>query len=262
MKIVITGSDGFIGNNFKNILGKDHSLICVEKKNCFEFLKLFKNMNDVDLILHQGAISSTTETDIEYLYKYNVEFTLNLFNLAGKNNIPVKYASSAAVYGNNNLKQVNPINQYAISKLQIDYWVEQNLDKFPLIQGFRYFNVYGTGEDQKGDQASPISKFVYQIKKNNKLQLFEGSENMLRDFINVDDVVNIVLNNNKPSGIYDLGTSNPISFADVAQLVINKYGGEIEIVEFPDHLKNRYQFYTCADNIWDYKFKSVEEYLS
>ena len=49
----------------------------------------------------------------------------------------------------------NPLNYYAISKLQIDYWVQDNIDEFSLIQGFRYFNVYGDGEGDKGDQAKP-----------------------------------------------------------------------------------------------------------
>ena len=123
---------------------------------------------------------------------------------------------------------MNPLNQYAISKLQIDYTVLDNIDKFPLIQGFRYFNVYGSGEENKGDQASPVSKFTKQIKETGKLKLFEGSDKFFRDFICVDDLVNVVLNNENPSGIYDLGTSNPVSFQHVAECVARKYNGEIE----------------------------------
>ena len=45
------------------------------------------------------------------------------------------------------------------------------MDEFKLIQGFRYFNVYGEGEDHKEDQASPIHKFAKQIKETGKLKL-------------------------------------------------------------------------------------------
>ena len=115
--------------------------------------------------------------------------------------IPVKYASSRSVYGNQkkNRKIINPLNQYAISKLIIDYYVLDHIDKFKHIQGFRYFNVYGTGEDHKGDQLSPVSKFTKQIRETGKLKLFEGSEKFYRDFVCVNDIVNIVMNNDSPS---------------------------------------------------------------
>jgi len=194
-----------------------------------------------------------------------VAFTLFLFEKAIKYGIPVKYASSASVYGNQtkDLKVINPLNYYAITKLQIDYFVQDNLDKFSSIQGFRYFNVYGEGEDHKRDQASPISKFTKQIKETGKLKLFKGSDKFLRDFICVDDIIDIVLNNDQPSGIYDLGTGSPISFQKVAELVAEKEKGEIEYINFPEHLKGKYQDYTCADMKWtgSYKFKTVNQYL-
>jgi ADP-L-glycero-D-manno-heptose 6-epimerase len=96
------------------------------------------------------------------------------------------------------------------------------------------------------------------------LNLFEGSNKFYRDFVNVDDVVNVVLNNKKDSGIYDLGTSNPVSFRDVAEEVANKFNGNIIEIPFPDHLKNKYQSYTCAKKEWnsnEFKFKTVRNFL-
>jgi ADP-L-glycero-D-manno-heptose 6-epimerase len=257
--IILTGSSGFIGQNFLNNL--EESVIQVEKDNCFQFLSSFDQWDKVSLILHQGAISSTTERNISTLHHHNVAFTLQLFDYAIKYQIPVRFASSASVYGNTN-GHINPLNYYAITKLQIDYFIQDNLDKFKSIQSFRYFNVYGNGEDHKGDQASPISKFTKQVLKTGKLKLFKGSDQFLRDFICVDDVVDIVLNNEAPSGIYDLGTGNPISFQEVAELVLKKEGGEIEYIPFPEHLQGKYQTYTCANNQFDHKFKTVQEYLT
>lgn len=259
--IILTGSSGFIGQNFlKKLEGKE--VLLLEKEDSFRLFRDFKDWNKVELILHQGAISDTTEKNIRSIYHYNVAFTLMLFEYAMEYEIPVKYASSASVYGNTQ-GEINPLNQYAISKLQIDYCVLDNLNKFPLIQGLRYFNVYGGGEDHKGDQASPISKFTTQIKESGELNLFEGSDKFLRDFVCVDDVVDIVLNNNAPSGIYDIGTGNPISFQKVAELVAKKGNGKINTIPFPDHLVGKYQSYTCADMKWvgDYKFTTVEDYL-
>lgn len=257
--ILITGSSGFIGKNFLRYLNEN--AICVEQKDADHFIDTFDDWNSIKLIIHQGAISHTTEKNINKLHHYNVDFTLKLFEKAIEYQIPVKYASSASVYGNTN-GEINPLNYYAITKLQIDYFVQDNIEKFSLIQGFRYFNVYGEGEDHKGDQASPFSKFKKQIKETGKLKLFEGSDNFLRDFVCVDDVINVVLNNKMSSGIYDLGTGTPTSFQTVAELVAKKEGGTIEYIPFPDHLVGKYQTYTCANMNWcDYKFKSVEEYL-
>ena len=260
--IILTGSKGFIGKKFlKKLSGKN--VIEVEKKDAPDFCKNFTEWDKVKLIIHQGAISSTTCTDIELLINTNVAFTEWLFEQAIKYKIPVKYASSASVYGHLSKENlINPLNYYAITKVITDYWVQDNMDRFELIQGFRYFNVYGDGEEHKGDQASPVSKFTKQIKETGVLKLFKNSDRYLRDFVCVDDVVDIVLNNEKPSGIYDLGTSNPISFQEVGELVAKKYNGTIEYIPFPKHLECKYQEYTCAKKEWgDYKFTTVEEYL-
>ena len=260
--IIVTGSKGFIGRNFlKAFEDTDDVIIPVDSDIIEWMVNDFKDWHKVDLVIHQGAISSTVEKDIDKIHYYNVHLTLKLFEKCIKYGIPVKYASSASVYGN--LQGVfNPLNYYAISKLQIDYWVQDNIDEFSLIQGFRYFNVYGNGEGDKGDQASPVSKFTKQVKETGKLKLFEGSDNFYRDFVCVDDIVHLVLNNRKRSGIYDLGTSNPVSFQHVAECVAKKYNGEIEYVPFPDHLKGKYQDYTRARGEWgDYIFTTVERYL-
>ena len=257
--IIITGSKGFIGKKFLEKLGED--VVTVEKNDSWHFRQTFSDWRKVKLILHQGAISDTTCTNLKAFHHFNVEFTEWICQQAIKYEIPIKYASSASVYGNTS-DTINPLNYYAISKVIMDYWVRDHMDEFKLVQGFRYFNVYGEGEDHKNDQASPVHKFSKQIEDTGKLKLFEGSDKFLRDFVCVDDVVDIVLNNDKPSGIYDLGTSNPVSFQHVAECVVKKCGGEIEYIPFPDHLKNKYQDYTCAKKEWgDYQFITVEDYL-
>ena len=258
--IILTGSEGFIGKKFlEKLSGK--TVIEVEKRNSWHFHS-FTEWDKVELILHQGAISDTTCTNVKAINHFNVEFTEWLFEQAIRYQIPIKYASSASVYGNQQ-GIINPLNYYAISKVISDYWMQDNIDRFKLVQGFRYFNVYGEGEEHKEDQASPVSKFTKQVQEDCKLKLFEGSDKFLRDFVCVDDIVHIVLNNDKPSGIYDLGTSNPISFQEVGELIANKYEGEIEYIPFPDHLVGKYQDYTCSkDEGWNHKFTTVKDYIN
>jgi len=260
--IIVTGAKGFIGKKFVERLEKEGKEVFeVEKNDSWHFRQSFTQWNDVELIIHQGAISDTTCTNLQAFHHFNVEFTEWICQQAIRYQIPIKYASSASVYG---MMEgiINPLNYYAISKVISDYWVEDHMDEFSLVQGFRYFNVYGEGEDHKEDQASPVHKFSKQIKETGKLKLFEGSDMFFRDFICVDDVVEIVLNNDKPSGIYDLGTSDAITFKYVADCVAEKYNGEIEIVPFPDHLVGKYQEFTCAKREWgDYKFIKMWNYL-
>lgn len=257
--IILTGIGGFIAKYVEKLL--DGTVIHVTQDNCFEFLNTFSSWSDVKYIYHLGAISDTTCTDVKKIHKYNVEFTLDLFQKAIEYKIPIRYASSASVYGNS-YNKINPLNHYAISKATIDLWVEDNIDKFEHIQGLRFFNVYGNGEEHKLDQASPISKFRKQIKEQGTISIFEDSEFYYRDFICVEDVADVMVNNKLGSGIYDLGTSKPISFSTVAKLMQRKYGGDIKVIRFPNHLLGKYQTSTKAKEVFQHSFKSVSEWLN
>ena len=79
--IVITGSKGFIGQNFLKYL-LEHSkeeIITVNEKDAWDWIAFFKKWDKVSLILHQGAISDTTETDVDKLHRMNVWFSIELF---------------------------------------------------------------------------------------------------------------------------------------------------------------------------------------
>ena len=260
MPKLITGCNGFIGKKFAE---KHQPFIGVEDYNAWAMLEFFKGWEDIDEIIHMGAISSTTETNEEALNSYNVEFSIRLFEKAIEHGIPVKYASSASVYGNKHDRSMDPLNLYAKSKVAVDLWVSENIDRFELIQGFRFFNVYGLGEEHKGNQRSPVSKFTEQAIQNGVIEIFEGSENCKRDFIWVDDVVDVVDNNGAGSGIYDLGSGHVYSFRQVAEIIAEKFGAEIKEIPFPEHLKDKYQYNTISNFKWDEKeFVSIETYIS
>ena len=71
--IILTGSNGFIGKNFKS---KITDIIEIDQHNCWNFLKTFDKWDQVSLIIHQGAISSTVETNINKIHRYNVEYKI------------------------------------------------------------------------------------------------------------------------------------------------------------------------------------------
>ena len=283
--ILVTGGYGFIGSNlihelnrrgytdiivvddltqgckYKNLLGAKFT----KYYDVDSFFEEFLDWKHLRAIYHQGAISSTTETNGKLVMDRNYSFTCKLLYCALEFRVPISYASSASVYGNKLDGSIDPLNLYAYSKSLIDQVVEKHQDKFKLIHGWRYFNVYGSREDHKNDQASPITKFTRQIEETGKLQLFSGSNKIYRDFIAVEDVVKVVVDsmqNELKSGIRDLGTGLPVSFETVAHLVIRRYGGEIEVVPFPEHLKAGYQYLTKADNKTEHNFIKIVDWLN
>ena len=94
-----------------------------------------------------------------------------------------------------------------------------------------------------------------QIQETGKMKLFEGrggyaDGDQRRDFIHVDDVVkvNLWMLENGTYGIVNVGTGASRPFNDVAKTIISWHGkGEINYIEFPEHLKGSYQSYTEAD---------------
>lgn len=270
-KVLVTGHRGFIGKNMTETL-------CFRGIEPFGLEKDTKYSSDVlsdmDAVIHLGAVSSTTETDWGELRSNNIVFSKRLILDCVERNIPIHYASSASVYGdahdtNEDDFNLKPKNKYALSKYILDKWVMEN--KFPNVLGFRYFNVYGRHEEHKKEQASPVSKFSWQAKDTGEIFLFENSEQYIRDFVNVRDVCYIhlgfLLLDQGHSGIFNIGTGKPISFAEVARLVANKYNAKITEIPMPESIKLGYQPYTKANlnklnTVYpDYNFLSVSHWL-
>ena len=259
--IVVTGSKGFVGRAFLERLTRP--VLGVDFEDCEEFMQDFRDWNEVKLVVHQGAISDTSFKDPDKLRRFNVDYSIDLISLATTKGIPIKYASSASVYGSKNA-DFSELTPYAKSKLLVDQWVLENLNRFDsLVQGFRYFNVYGPGEESKAlrRQASPVSTFIAAAEEGRSIKVFEGSEGFMRDFVFVGDIVDVVLGNREGSGVYDLGSGTPLSFLDVANIVADKYVVSVETIPFPEDLKSGYQTYTKSQGKWEHEFKAVEDYV-
>jgi ADP-L-glycero-D-manno-heptose 6-epimerase len=276
MRILITGHKGFIGKNLHNYLSNFKALnYTVEgfDQDLNEDLK-FPDCSQYEWVIHLGAISTTTEKNVEKILKYNLEYSIELLSLCEKNQCNFQYASSASVYGNNKSFNENdsvyPLNPYAWSKYLFDRHVKKHYrDSNIWIQGFRYFNVYGNHEEHKKNQASPITKFSIQAQREKSIKLFENSNEYLRDFICVNDICKIhekMLHQNV-SEIFNVGTGSPISFEQVANLICEKYNVSKSYISMPDDLKTQYQSYTKADiskllKYVDIEFQTVEDYLT
>lgn len=241
MKILLTGHKGFIGSNMLNALS-EHEV------TTYEWGDPLPKIKGHDWVMHLGAISSTTETNIEKVLVQNLDFSTWIIHECEQHKVNLQYASSASVYGlNKEFKEDDPVDPrtpYAWSKYLFERYVKSN-DWSIIHQGFRYFNVYGPNEDHKGSQASPYTQFANQAKKHGVIKVFENSENYLRDFIHVDKVIDIHKKflSVKESGVFNVGTGVATSFLDVAKT----FNVPIQEIPMPDNLKHSYQTYTCAN---------------
>ena len=246
MRILVTGNLGFIGGNAVQYLESKHTV------DTYDWSDEKPIISNYDWVLHFGAISSTTERDVEKVMRQNFDFSVWLVNECNRTGANFQYSSSASVYGlGNSFRETDPVDPrtpYAWSKYLFERYVKQRTWDI-RVQGFRYFNVYGAGEDHKGNQASPYHQFTQQARNTGVIQLFEHSDRYLRDFVPVSGVIDIHERffTVKNSGVWNIGSGAAKSFSTVANEVIRKYPARIEYIAMPDILKSSYQTYTCAD---------------
>ena len=244
MKILLTGYKGFIGSHILTALETQGHDVSV-----YEWGESLPSVMEQDWVIHTGAISSTTERDLDKIMRQNVDFTRQLFDACKTYGVNMQYSSSASLYGMgtdfSETAPLDPRTPYAWSKYLCEYYHRQHQGG-NTVQGFRYFNVYGPeGEEHKGKQASPYAQFKRQAEETGQITVFEGSDQFLRDFVPVSQVVEAHLKflNVKESGVWNVGTGQPKSFMSVAE----EFGVPITTIPMPAILRDSYQKYTCAD---------------
>lgn len=311
--IVVTGAAGFIGSVMTSFLNKNncHQLLLVddfgvEKKRSNweskEYLKIIERQafieqinNEeytIDLIIHLGARTDTTEFDYAIHEALNLQYSKDIWAYASKKNIPLIYASSAATYGSGELgynddhqivNALQPLNPYGVSKNEFDKWALQQTTQPSSWAGLKFFNVYGPNEYHKARMASVIFHSFNQIKETGKVKLFKSHRpdfkdgEQLRDFIYVKDLVQVIwwmaqkmiqTNWQKQwKGLYNLGTGKARSFYDLAFATFIAQGltPNIEFIDMPEDIRDKYQYFTEANMHklrtigYDAAFYSLEE---
>ncbi len=292
--IIVTGGAGFIGSNivaeletqgykdivvvdwlgsddkWKNIAKRELAAI-VAPENMLEYIN--EHEAQIEAIIHMGAISATTEKDVDLIIRSNFELSWKLWEFCRDNHKQFIYASSAATYGDGSLgfvdrndleylNQLRPLNPYGWSKVLFDRKVSREvLEKRGTPKqyaGLKFFNVYGPNEYHKGGQKSVVAHIFPEVKAGNEVKLFKSYNpkykdgEQLRDFVWVGDCVSVVmwlLKNPNVSGLFNVGTGQARSFYDLAKATWAALGKEPKIgfKDMPETLKNKYQYYTQAD---------------
>ena len=219
----------------------------------------------IDGIMHLGACSSTTEGDATYLVCNNFQYTCKLAEFAVARNIRMIYASSCATYGDgslgycddeSNIEALRPLNMYGYSKQMFDLYAKKRgwLGK---LAGCKFSNIYGPNEAHKGNMRSVVMRSWEQITASGKMQLFRSYKKeyadgeQLRDFLYVKDAVRMVefLFNSGAGGIYNIGSGKAESWNKLVAAAFAALDKpvNIEYIDMPESLRDRYQYYTCAE---------------
>ena len=235
------------------------------------FEQLERHAERIEAVVHMGAISSTTEPDADLILRTNFILSRDLWDWCAIRGSRMIYASSAATYGDgetgfnddddaDSLSQLRPLNAYGYSKMLFDRYAVRQADRGqapPQWAGLKFFNVYGPNEGHKGGMKSVVAQIWPKVAADETVTLFRSHNpnyadgGQMRDFVYVDDVVDIIeflLQSPQVSGIFNAGSGQARSFADLARATFDAAGKtpSIDYVDTPLSIRDRYQYFTEA----------------
>jgi nucleoside-diphosphate-sugar epimerase len=280
--LLITGASGFIGRHVAmEALRRGFRVTGVDRESShrtgIESMegdirdrdRMRRLMRGKDYVIHLAAVTSNVEfiKSPGECYDANVNGFLSILDAAVGNDCKaIVYASSAAVYLDSfsedvviDLQRQN--NHYAKSKI-MNEMMAQSYSEISGMRtvGLRYFNVYGEGENDKGDYASIVSLFLRARRRGEPLAVY-GDGRQARDLINVFDAARITLDllENGSEPVYNVGTGVATTYLAIAKMIAE------ESVRFVPNPLTSYQYYTRAETarlraaLGDYRFSELEE---
>ena len=237
----------------------------------FEYLN--RHVQSVDAVIHINYTGFCNENNVDALIEDRVHLTFKLWSWCAEHQKPFVYDSTAGVYGDGTLgfkdddsaealAKLRPLSAEAWTKLFLDRKIVDTINRGevapPQWIGLRCFNLYGPNEYHNTRHQSVIPR-IYTAAKNGKLFPLFKSDNpsykdgeQMRDFMWIKDTVDVILwllQHPEINGLFNIGTGQARTYADVVKAVYEALGEkpEMDFMDLPAEVKGRYQYFTQAD---------------
>ena len=195
MNILLTGSEGFIGQHIQSFLKDKYNLICLDKKTGNDLLNCSLDY-DVDLVIHLAGLSGVRDSldkPVDY-WLNNVVASFRVFDKF-KNGPKILYASSSTA-------KEPWRNPYAMSKYSMEQIAPHN------ALGMRFTTVYGPGAREQ--------MFIPKLLRDDVSYI---NVDHIRDFIHIDDLLSaigcLIVNKIKKRKVIDIGTGISHKLIDI-----------------------------------------------
>lgn len=266
-RYLVTGGCGFIGSHLvDSLVAAGHSVRILDdlstgkRENVPEIDDIVvgdvsdagvvaKSMSGMDGCFHLAAIASVQRSNEEWALTHRVNLTgaVNVFDAARTANpagpIPVVYASSAAVYGDNPAvpltedAEKRPLTAYGADKLGCEQHarVAGTVHGVPTT-GFRFFNIYGPRQDPGSPYSGVISIFADRLAAGKTATIF-GDGEQSRDFVYVGDCVRFVIAGmaraTTAADVFNVCTGTPSSLHDLVAALSAAGGHDLAVEHGP-----------------------------
>ncbi len=256
---LVTGGAGFIGSNLAGRLVQQGHRVHVIDDLSTGYLRnipkevIFHHVDisrmdellsldlpvDIDAIYHMAGQSSGEASFDNPIHDINANYiaTYNIMKLAEKRRCRrFIYASSMSVYGEVSSTQkavdeqypCNPSSYYGCNKLASEKMISiftKKTDIKPTL--FRFFNVYGPGQNMKNMKQGMASIYMSYLMRDVPV-IVKGSLERFRDFIYVDDLVDVLIKSElceKMYGdVFNVGTGRTTTVLELIQSMLKAFG--------------------------------------
>ena len=248
MKILITGSNGFLGTYFRNFNDfKEHKVIygsTSKIEGCIQFQSLYSdilekiNKDSVDTIIHFAAIipDSFNSATFKNTFLPNTEMLNNLTDFSIKRNV-LKFIYISSFGSMQNPSELDIKDYYTLSKITGEHFCSIMNSKGIQAVSFRISSPYGEFMRVK----NVLNFFVEKALKNDTIEVF-GSGKREQNFIYAGDILNSIrlVIDSKFRGIYNIVSDKNISMLNLAMLIKNIVNSKSEVVTNikPDQQEN------------------------